>query len=390
MEASVFLVAVMLALAEAQVDLLPASYLKHVRPKTPDGSPLRVGVSWHVSRIHQVDVDAMTVQLSVRPGVAWVDPRLNYTGEDHRDDHAHLLPLTLEFLEHAWKPDLFFLDMRDVRKFEMIDEVAGLWLLRNLTLYLSFLAMVTVDCPMRFHAYPFDVQNCSLAMTSYEYNREEVSLFWLPEGVSSSHQLTDQLPGYDLRLLPAVVTTHSWCQDCFLEPASALQSGFILSRRFSAHLLNAYVPSGLFVVVAWASFFWPPEVVPGRTVLVVTSLLTVVSMYTGVRATSPHTDYLKAIDIWFFMCILFNVLVLLQFGTVITLRRCQEKAKSAVVAPAPKGGAPHRLTPDLTQVKKLQRWEYHFELASKVLFPVAFVVFNLVYWGRFLSHREWH
>lgn len=36
------------------------------------------------------------------------------------------------------------------------------------------------------------------------------------------------------------------------------------------------------------------------------------------RATSPHTDYLKAIDIWFFMCILFNVLVLLQFGTVIT------------------------------------------------------------------------
>ncbi|XP_063611404.1 glutamate-gated chloride channel alpha-like [Penaeus indicus] len=175
--------------------------------------------------------------------------------------------------------------------------------------------MVTVDCPMRFQAYPFDVQNCSLAMTSYEYNHEELSLFWLAEGVSYSHQLMDQLPGYDLLVLPEVVTTHNWCHDCILEPASAVQSGILLSRRYSAHLLNVYIPSALFVVVAWASFFWPPEVVPGRTVLVITSLLTVVSMY---AAVSPHTDYVKAIDIWFFVCILFNVLVLLQFATLIT------------------------------------------------------------------------
>ncbi|XP_037772657.1 glutamate-gated chloride channel alpha-like [Penaeus monodon] len=194
--------------------------------------------------------------------------------------------------------------MRDVKKFDMIDEVAGLWLMRNLTLYLSFLVMVTVDCPMRFQAYPFDVQNCSLAMTSYEYNQEELSLFWLAEGVSFSHQLTDQLPGYDLLLLPEVVTTHRWCHDCILGTAP--------------NLLNVYVPSALFVVVSWASFFWPPEVVPGRTVLVITSLLTVVSMYAAVRSSSPHTDYVKAIDIWFFVCILLNVLVLLQFGTVIT------------------------------------------------------------------------
>ncbi|XP_042890749.1 glutamate-gated chloride channel alpha-like [Penaeus japonicus] len=386
------LVAMMLACAAGQLNLLPTNYLKHVRPKPPDGGAVKVGVSWHLGRIHEVDLNAMTMKISVRPSVTWLDPRLNYTGEDHTDDHAHLLPLSLDFLEHTWKPDLFFLDTREIRKFDMIDEVAGLWLLKNLTVYLSFLVMVTIDCPMHFRAYPFDVQNCSMSMTSYEYNEEEVSLSWLPEGVTYSHQLTDQLPGYDLRLLPGVVTNHRWCHDCILRPASAVQSNIVLSRRYSAHLLNVYVPSALFVVVAWASFFWPPESVPGRTVLVVTSLLTVVSMYAAVRSSSPNTDYVKAIDIWFFVCILLNVLVLLQFATVITIRRCQEEAKRVAVVPvtAYKAEAPRQVVTDLSRVRQLQRWEYNFEVASKIVFPVIFAIFNLVYWAHFLSQQEEH
>lgn len=55
-----------------------------------------------------------------------------------------------------------------------------------------------------------------------------------------------------------------------------------MGRLYTLHLLTTYVPSSLFVAVSWASFFWPPEVIPGRTVLIITSLLTVVSMYAAI------------------------------------------------------------------------------------------------------------
>lgn len=49
------------------------------------------------------------------------------------------------------------------------------------------------------------------------------------------------------------------------------------------HLTQTYFPSIIMVTVAWISFFVPSDVVPGRMVLCVTSLLTLVSMFNSVR-----------------------------------------------------------------------------------------------------------
>lgn len=54
-------------------------------------------------------------------------------------------------------------------------------------------------------------------------------------------------------------------------------------RRYRNYLLGVYVPSSLFVVVSWASFFWPAEAIPARTVLLITALLTTISLYSGVQ-----------------------------------------------------------------------------------------------------------
>ena len=70
-------------------------------------------------------------------------------------------------------------------------------------------------------------------------------------------------------------------------------------------------------MVAWASFFWPPEVIPGRTVLVITSLLTLSSVYAAARADGPQTSYVKAIDVWMFFTIILGVLTLLEYAIII-------------------------------------------------------------------------
>ena len=38
----------------------------------------------------------------------------------------------------------------------------------------------------------------------------------------------------------------------------------VLSRKMSFHLWQTYIPSSIFVVVAWLSTFVPPEQVPGK------------------------------------------------------------------------------------------------------------------------------
>ena len=57
----------------------------------------------------------------------------------------------------------------------------------------------------------------------------------------------------------------------------------LLRRKISYHLLQTYLPSGLFVIVAWLSLFLPPESIPGRVTMAMTTLLTLAAMFGAVR-----------------------------------------------------------------------------------------------------------
>lgn len=53
--------------------------------------------------------------------------------------------------------------------------------------------------------------------------------------------------------------------------------------KFTRHKLKYlyvyYLPSGLFVVVSWASFLIPPDVVPGRMALLITLFLVLINIF---------------------------------------------------------------------------------------------------------------
>jgi hypothetical protein len=63
----------------------------------------------------------------------------------------------------------------------------------------------------------------------------------------------------------------------------AISLTVLLYRRISYHLLQTYVPSMLFVIVSWLSFLVPPESVPGRMAICMTTLLTLTAMFAAVR-----------------------------------------------------------------------------------------------------------
>lgn len=77
-----------------------------------------------------------------------------------------------------------------------------------------------------------------------------------------------------------------WCDAVSLvaeHKSNMLMLTVLLHRDIKSHILVTYFPSALFVSVSWGSFLVSPEVVPGRMVLLVTTLLTLVTMLNTVR-----------------------------------------------------------------------------------------------------------
>ena len=129
-----------------------------------------------------------------------------------------------------------------------------------------------------------------------------------------------------------------------------------LRRHIGFHLTLTYIPSIIFVLVAWLSFLVPSDIVPGRMVLCVTTLLTLTSMFNSVRhvprdfqlflsylstqihladkpafsmltyfcilhsrSLTPQVSYMKAIDSWVFVCMLFVFSSLAEYGLILHL-----------------------------------------------------------------------
>lgn len=58
---------------------------------------------------------------------------------------------------------------------------------------------------------------------------------------------------------------------------------FIIYRKVTTYIWNLYFPTAILVMMSWGSFFVVPEVVPGRMVLLVTNVLTLVHVFMAMR-----------------------------------------------------------------------------------------------------------
>ena len=75
--------------------------------------------------------------------------------------------------------------------------------------------------------------------------------------------------------------------------------------------------AGLFVIVAWLSLFLPPEAIPGRVTMAMTTLLTLAAMFGSVRQNTPRVSYVSALDVWMCGCIIFVFICLLEYVIVL-------------------------------------------------------------------------
>ncbi|KTF85588.1 hypothetical protein cypCar_00030735 [Cyprinus carpio] len=210
-----------------------------------------------------------------------------------------------------------------------------------------------------------------------------------------------------------------------------LYINFTLRRHIFFFLLQTYFPATLMVMLSWVSFWIDRRAVPARVSLGITTVLTMSTIITGVNASMPRVSYIKAVDIYLWVSFVFVFLSVLEYAAINYLttvydgtdRKSKEKplpctcdishARTMILdeaysKPDSNGLAGYTQAPvsseeaadkqdhmvvclslanEATGAKKktlrgfrIIQNTHVIDAYSRMIFPGAFIFFNLIYW----------
>ncbi|KAM9600895.1 glycine receptor subunit alpha-4-like [Morphnus guianensis] len=406
-------------------------------------SPCHPLISWtslwdeHQGMMPGFDPTSKDYRVNVFLRQQWNDPRLAY--REYPDDSLDLDP---SMLDSIWKPDLFFANEKGANFHEVTTDNKLLRIFKNGNVLYSIRLTLILSCPMDLKNFPMDIQTCTMQLESFGYTMNDLIFEWLEEqeAVQVAEGLT--LPQFILRdekdlgyctkyyntgehprhLLPpprhgsGVPLTHwgSFPAGKF----TCIEVKFHLERQMGYYLIQMYIPSLLIVILSWVSFWINMDAAPARVGLGITTVLTMTTQSAGSRASLPKVSYVKAIDIWMAVCLLFVFAALLEYAAVnfvsrqhkefMRLRRRQrrQRMEEELVRESrfylrgyglghclqPKDGAgegpgiysPPTASMLLREGESLRRRYIdrakRIDTISRAVFPFTFLVFNIFYW----------
>lgn len=134
------------------------------------------------------------------------------------------------------------------------------------------------------------------------------------------------------------VTNHNCISETSTGNFSCLEAILYFQRKMEYYLIQVYLPSCLVVVLSWLSFWIDIEAVPARISLGLLTVLTMSTQNSDFASQMPRLSYVKAVDVWMVMCLVFVFGALLEYALVNILARKQkpkqDKFLSALVRQA--------------------------------------------------------
>ncbi|NXJ56434.1 GLRA4 protein, partial [Spizaetus tyrannus] len=386
-----------------------SGYDARIRPNFK-GPPVNVTCNIFINSFGSVTETTMDYRVNVFLRQQWNDPRLAY--REYPDDSLDLDP---SMLDSIWKPDLFFANEKGANFHEVTTDNKLLRIFKNGNVLYSIRLTLILSCPMDLKNFPMDIQTCTMQLESFGYTMNDLIFEWLEEqeAVQVAEGLT--LPQFILRDEKDL----GYCTKYYnTGKFTCIEVKFHLERQMGYYLIQMYIPSLLIVILSWVSFWINMDAAPARVGLGITTVLTMTTQSAGSRASLPKVSYVKAIDIWMAVCLLFVFAALLEYAAVnfvsrqhkefMRLRRRQrrQRMEEELVRESrfylrgyglghclqPKDGAgegpgiysPPTASMLLREGESLRRRYIdrakRIDTISRAVFPFTFLVFNIFYW----------
>ncbi|XP_011259816.3 glycine receptor subunit alpha-3 [Camponotus floridanus] len=388
--------------------ILPERYVKEIRPPSEKGAPVVVDFNILVVDINSINVEDMDFRVDMFVSQSWIESRFDMSQNIFEEDDDYVI-LPPELFDNLWQPDPYFLNSKVSEIATLSHKFSLVTLYRNKTVKYSARINAIVACQMEFQLYPMDIQICPIYIESFSYNRKKLRLKWGASGVTVNPEL--KLLQYDIGK-PVVLEETI---DYMLEKNgnfSRLVVFFRFERQIGHHLIQTFAPSTLVVMLSWFSFWLGLDAIPGRVALLVTSMLTLVTMFTGLKSDIPPVAYIKALDVWMAGCMMFVFAALGEFVVVkvLDLRHTENDSHSSTgsrllsrLTTTDKGLniwddefiyttksknkrtinghlLPTLWMPDPSQTRICKTRSQKIDCYSRIVFPILFLFFVILYW----------
>ncbi|XP_077990088.1 glycine receptor subunit alpha-3-like [Glandiceps talaboti] len=282
---------------------LMKNYDKKFRPNMR-GPPTNVTIDIYVSDFDSIKEATMDYGLVIFLRQRWNDNRLQFNSSE-------TMVLQGESANLLWQPDLFLPNEKRGFLHSVTTENRLLRIYPNGDVFLSSRYSLTLSCYMDLEKFPLDDQICVMQMESYGYTTKDLVFKWSDTNpVQSEEDL--KLPQFQINGYKTESCTKEYSTGAF----TCILARFYLHRDVGYYMLQAYLPSILLVVLSWVSFWITYDAAPARVALGVTTILTMTTLDSGIRATLPKVAYAKAIDIWMAVCQVFVFGALVEFAVV--------------------------------------------------------------------------
>ncbi|XP_076382052.1 resistant to dieldrin isoform X8 [Megalopta genalis] len=410
----------------AILDSFSVSYDKRVRPNY-GGPPVEVGVTMYVLSISSLSEVKMDFTLDFYFRQFWTDPRLAFKPRTG----VETLSVGSEFIKNIWVPDTFFVNEKQSYFHIATTSNEFIRIHHSGSITRSIRLTITASCPMNLQYFPMDRQLCHIEIESFGYTMRDIRYKWnaglQSVGISNEVELPQfRVLGHRQRHSTIHLSTGNY---------SRLACEIQFVRSMGYYLIQIYIPSGLIVIISWVSFWLNRNATPARVALGVTTVLTMTTLMSSTNAALPKISYVKSIDVYLGTCFVMVFASLLEYATVgymakrIQMRKNRfqkiaESMKAARENPGPpgvpgdhgdhapkqtvrfkvhdpkahsKGGtlentingradeeaapAPQHLIHPGKDISKLYGiTPSDIDKYSRIVFPVCFVCFNLMYW----------
>ncbi|XP_062281722.1 glycine receptor subunit alphaZ1 isoform X2 [Scomber scombrus] len=373
------------------------------------GPPVNVTCNIFINSFGSIAETTMDYRVNIFLRQQWNDPRLAYS--EYPDDSLDLDP---SMLDSIWKPDLFFANEKGANFHEVTTDNKLLRISKNGNVLYSIRITLILACPMDLKNFPMDVQTCIMQLESFGYTMNDLIFEWDEKGaVQVADGLT--LPQFilkeekDLRYCTKHYNTGKF---------TCIEARFHLERQMGYYLIQMYIPSLLIVILSWVSFWINMDAAPARVGLGITTVLTMTTQSSGSRASLPKVSYVKAIDIWMAVCLLFVFSALLEYAAVNFIARQHKEllrfrrrrrhmkedetgegrfsfpgygmgpaclqAKDGMAIKGNNNNAPASAGPPEKSIEEMKKLfigrAKRIDTVSRVAFPLVFLIFNIFYW----------
>lgn len=396
------------------LETLLKDYDKRIRPGVK-GSPAEVRVDMYVANIWAMEEVKMDFTIDIYLRQYWRDERLAFAGLTSDP----VLTLSSNINKQIWIPSTYFLKTKKAYFHDVTTENYLLQIRPNGSIFYSVRLTITTSCTLDLRRFPHDTQTCTLALESYGYQTTDVWYAWNPRDDNTSAIYVNsevELPQFEL----ASVEKTSEINKYNIGNHSSLVAIFTMKRRIGYFLIDTYVPSTIIVIISWISFWINPDTAPARVALGITTVLTMTTLISSARASLPKVSYVKAIDWYLLLCLIFVFGSILEYtfiafminvrtknkkkastnGELSSKERDEKRELLPMFGPkcSPRRGAAlkrvfsHAETDSLgadTKVfpEKTESTKWYMigdpltiDKCSRIGFPLTFFAFNCIYW----------